>query len=118
MATGHRALLLHHHGTLVARAAVAPVAVMVACADSSALGTGDRDRATEQSQGGRAEGLVPTPGWAHGAAAEVPHGCGAMAPIQGACAEEGSLRESRFLRKALTALWGVATGCNTTPPTA
>lgn len=60
--------------------------------------------------GGRAEGLLPMPGWARGAAAEVPHGWGAAAPIRGACVEEGSLHESLFLREALTALRGVATG--------
>lgn len=61
-------------------------------------------------QVGRAEGLLPTPGWAHGAVAEVPHGWGAAAPIWGAYAEEGSLHESLFLLEALTALRGVAAG--------
>lgn len=44
--------------------------------------------------GGRAEGLLPTPGWVRGPAAEVPHARGgAAAPIRGACTKEGSLHE-------------------------
>lgn len=40
----------------------------------------------------------------------VPRGQGATAPVRGGCVAEGSSHESLFLREALMALWGAATG--------